>query len=416
MYLARPGRAERNGRVVRLYRCGPGPGPPPCKVACKVTCIDSVHNSLTDCPSMSLRHRIQRPASPGQALVEFALILPLLVLLLVMAVDFGRVFFGWVAVQNASRIAADYASQRPDAWPADNPFEEDTQAQYRDVVQHDLNSINCDPQSGNDDWQESDVPDPTFPDGNDYGNPTVVELSCEFTLITPLAQNLLGGLVTINASSTFAIHQGNVLALPSAPPTATPTPVPTPTGTPAPTNCTVPQTVGGKRNDARNLWSGRLFTTSLVENGNGNFTVASQSLSPNASVPCNSVMTITEAGQPTPSPTPVPTATPIPTATPAPTPTPVPTPAPTPCPSAVASFTFSPAAPITGQDVQFTDTSTTAAGCPITSWNWTFSDPPSSTVKNPVHKFNQAGIYLVTLTVTSSAGTAQATQIVPVTP
>ena len=33
-------------------------------------------------------------------MVEFALIMPLLVLLLVMAIDFGRVFFGWVALDD----------------------------------------------------------------------------------------------------------------------------------------------------------------------------------------------------------------------------------------------------------------------------------------------------------------------------
>ena len=55
-------------------------------------------------------HRGSRPRRRGQAMVEFALVLPLLVLLLVMAIDFGRVFFGWVALQNATRIAADYAA------------------------------------------------------------------------------------------------------------------------------------------------------------------------------------------------------------------------------------------------------------------------------------------------------------------
>ena len=39
--------------------------------------------------------------------------LPILALLLVMAVDFGRVFFGWVALQNAARIGADYAASGP---------------------------------------------------------------------------------------------------------------------------------------------------------------------------------------------------------------------------------------------------------------------------------------------------------------
>ena len=39
----------------------------------------------------------QRPArSLGQSLVEFALVLPMILLLMLIAIDFGRVFLGWV--------------------------------------------------------------------------------------------------------------------------------------------------------------------------------------------------------------------------------------------------------------------------------------------------------------------------------
>ena len=51
---------------------------------------------------MKLPFRRHRKISRGQALVEFAFILPILVLLLLLAVDFGRVFFGWVALNNAT--------------------------------------------------------------------------------------------------------------------------------------------------------------------------------------------------------------------------------------------------------------------------------------------------------------------------
>ncbi len=46
----------------------------------------------------------------GQSLAEFALILPVLVLLMLGAIDFGRVFFAYVSVTNAARNGADYAS------------------------------------------------------------------------------------------------------------------------------------------------------------------------------------------------------------------------------------------------------------------------------------------------------------------
>jgi len=46
----------------------------------------------------------------GQTLAEFALTLPILLLLLFGIVEFGRIFQAWVTVQNAARVAARYAS------------------------------------------------------------------------------------------------------------------------------------------------------------------------------------------------------------------------------------------------------------------------------------------------------------------
>jgi Flp pilus assembly protein TadG len=45
----------------------------------------------------------------GQALIEYALVLPLLFLLIVNMVNFGGFFYGWITVANASRAAAQYA-------------------------------------------------------------------------------------------------------------------------------------------------------------------------------------------------------------------------------------------------------------------------------------------------------------------
>jgi Flp pilus assembly protein TadG len=45
----------------------------------------------------------------GQALVEFALTVPMLCLLIALALNFGTWLYGWVAVGNAARAAGDYA-------------------------------------------------------------------------------------------------------------------------------------------------------------------------------------------------------------------------------------------------------------------------------------------------------------------
>ena len=46
----------------------------------------------------------------GQSLAEFALLLPVLLLLALGAMDFGRLYFAYVSVTNASRNAAQYGS------------------------------------------------------------------------------------------------------------------------------------------------------------------------------------------------------------------------------------------------------------------------------------------------------------------
>jgi PKD repeat protein len=75
----------------------------------------------------------------------------------------------------------------------------------------------------------------------------------------------------------------------------------------------------------------------------------------------------------------------------------------------VADFTFAPAAPMAGDNVQFTDASTGA-----TSWNWTFGDGGSSVAQNPAHLYTTAGDYTVTLVAHNADGSSQASYQVSV--
>ena len=45
----------------------------------------------------------------GASLVEFALVLPLLLILIVNVVNFGGFFFDWITIENAARTGAQYA-------------------------------------------------------------------------------------------------------------------------------------------------------------------------------------------------------------------------------------------------------------------------------------------------------------------
>src|SRR4029077_1502857 len=65
----------------------------------------------------------------------------------------------------------------------------------------------------------------------------------------------------------------------------------------------------------------------------------------------------------------------------------------------VADFIYSPVSPLVGQVVSFQDFS---RGGP-TSWSWDFGDGKSSTEQNPIHTFQAASTYPVTLTVSGNS-------------
>ena len=69
-----------------------------------------------------------------------------------------------------------------------------------------------------------------------------------------------------------------------------------------------------------------------------------------------------------------------------------------------------------GEEVEFTDTSTFEAGCPILTWSWDFDDGPpitdadTPTVTTDVFTDSGPGTtdYIVRLTVTNAGGSDQA--------
>ena len=164
--------------------------------------------------------------------------LPLLALLMVMALDFGRVFFGWIALQNAARIGADFAATVPLAW--DTPGEPQDRDRYVQLVQDDLDAINCTLADG------GAIPNPEFEDSdgngkaNDDGDYAIVDLRCTFELITPLAQAILGGPVPMAAHEEFPINVRHVQGLPPPPPPPPGSPSPTPSPSASPTTCAAP--------------------------------------------------------------------------------------------------------------------------------------------------------------------------------
>ncbi len=223
---------------------------------------------------MFLRRRSDAPTSRGQALVEFALVIPLLALLLVMAIDFGRVFFGWVSLTNAARIGANYAGYTPDLL-ADPVKRND----YETLISDHVTGCDLNPADMNDASY-----DPTFTDGNgdddgvnqDWGDRVTVTISCELELITPLAGAIVGQLVPMSAEAVFPIREGTFSG-------------PTSGGTPPTPPCTLavlPDLMNRTVASALQRWSDRGFDPakfSAFPNLPDNL-INSQTFTPNAPV------------------------------------------------------------------------------------------------------------------------------------
>jgi Flp pilus assembly protein TadG len=66
-------------------------------------------------PASQPDRRRGRDGSRGQSLLELALIAPILIILMLGVIDYGRVYFAFVSVTNGARNGAHYASQSPSA-------------------------------------------------------------------------------------------------------------------------------------------------------------------------------------------------------------------------------------------------------------------------------------------------------------
>jgi hypothetical protein len=170
----------------------------------------------------------------GQALVETALILPIILILLLGAIDLGRLFFSYVTLHQAARIAANAASVDPATVAADVP----------DLIAEESAVMNCGP---------LDPPELVYTRAGtpiadaQIGDYAQVELSCEFSLITPLATQLFDGPMEMRARASFPVRTGCIGCSPG-----TGGGVPPP---PPPEQCrTVPNLVGLSFAGARHAW------------------------------------------------------------------------------------------------------------------------------------------------------------------
>jgi len=247
--------------------------------------FDSVPRGAPDRLVAVLRRRLS-PArkSLGQSMAEFALTVPMALFMVLFGLDFGRVFLGWVTLNQAAREAANFAAINPKAWTS--PYDYAAQSEYSRLVKTEASKINCS--------MSNSVPAPSFPSGTSISAPVRVTLTCGFSIITPIISTIVGNSIQVTASSAFPIRSGTIEGVPvqtttpsatpgptaspappaspdpsaSVDPSAAPTVAPTASATtgpsPTPKECKVPSLIGVLTNKATAKWQAAGFTGAVV--------------------------------------------------------------------------------------------------------------------------------------------------------
>lgn len=179
----------------------------------------------------------ERKRARGQSLVELAITIPILITILLIGADVGRVYLGWVNLSNIARIGANFAAQNPNAWQGSG--DATVKSRYQTLMRKDAAGIDC--------TLPATLPAPSFSGSDPYGlgSQVTVTLSCSFSLVTPFLSSLIGdgaGHLNVASSAVFTIRSGSVdgvvigdnVPTPTPTATATASPTATPTNTPDP--------------------------------------------------------------------------------------------------------------------------------------------------------------------------------------
>jgi hypothetical protein len=150
-----------------------------------------------------MANKVSRARERGQSVVELALIAPVILMLLLITIDFGRVFMGWVELNNMARVAANYGAQHSDSWPVVTAQQIADRAQYEALIDANKSVIDCTVVKPG-----GHYPDPTFGVTRDPGDLVSVTLQCNFTVLAPFIQSFLPNPVVVTSSARFPITKG----------------------------------------------------------------------------------------------------------------------------------------------------------------------------------------------------------------
>ena len=171
--------------------------------------------------------------------------LPIVMLLVMITIDFGRAFYGWITLNNMARVGANYAALHRDSWTT--PGSPADRQEYLDLMAASADRLGC--------AVANPLPQPVFGPAITPGDPdawATVGLTCDFSPVAPGIRQVLGNVIKINASSTFPITYGCIKDCGA---------VPAPTPPPPVDNCrNVPAIAGMSVKGARQAWVAAGFT------------------------------------------------------------------------------------------------------------------------------------------------------------
>ena len=305
----------------------------------------------------------KRRLSRGQSVVEFALMLPIFLLLIFGGIDFGRVFLGWINLNNTARIAANYAASNAVELNSGDPV---AVATYNKLVTDDATATNCTP--------PTPLPPPTYAPDTALGSNATVTVTCSFRIFTPIISSILGNNVSVTSSAVFPIRKGVIAGVPAGGPApAVAGFTINPSGGVAPQTITFTNTSSGSPVGYAWDFDGDGVTDSTIKDPPPQpYTVAGT---------FQASLTVTNGVTPNTA-----TKTIVITAPVGP----------------VADFDVTLSSPTAPSTATFTNKST---GAP-TSWAWKFGDGTTSNLQDPPTKSYPAGTWTVELKVDNAIGSS----------
>jgi PKD repeat protein len=343
----------------------------------------------------------------GQALVEFALVIPVMLLLVVGGLDAGRLFFSWIEVSNSAREAAAYAAGNPtDTTGIVAHANQESNSQRQGGEGSLIVTSSCANPSG------STIACSTAMGGNGTGNTITVRATRPFAFLTPIIGGILGSSVTLTGSSTSAVYglqpnSGGAAPDPCSPPSLASFSV-------VITNMTVDVDASASTPNsgacaiASYAWDWGdgvdLFPPSVGKQASYTYAVGSSyTITLTVSNPGGELVTTATVTVPPPSPSPTasPTPTPTPTATASPSPT-------NPC-SMTPTFTYTKQ----GASGKFNFFGAYTGQPAPASWFWWFGDGAVGSGQAPAqHRYSGSGPYTVTLQITNGSCQSSISQAV----